>query len=63
MEQLGYKLSYFSTVTLTTVGYGDVTPVTPAARSLATFEGLFGQLYPVIILGWMVASLRTRSPD
>jgi hypothetical protein len=58
-----YAFTYFSLVTLTTVGYGDVTPASAAARSLATFEGSIGQLYPAIILGWMVASLRTRPPD
>jgi hypothetical protein len=58
-----YAFSYFSLVTLTTVGYGDVTPASPEAQSLATLEGSIGQLYPAIILGWMVASLRTRRPD
>jgi hypothetical protein len=51
---------YFSLVTLTTVGYGDVTPVSAAARALATFEGAVGQLYPAILIGWMIASLPTR---
>jgi hypothetical protein len=45
------------------VGYGDVTPVSSVARSLATLEGLIGQLYPVVILGWMVSSLRARRSD
>ena len=62
-SEIAYELGYFSLVTLTTVGYGDVTPVSAMARSLAIFEGLIGQLYPVIILGWMVASLRTRQHD
>jgi hypothetical protein len=53
-------LGYFSLVTLTTVGYGDVTPVSAAARALATFEGAVGQLYPAILIGWMIASLPTR---
>jgi hypothetical protein len=46
---------YFSFVTLTTVGYGDITPVARAARSLAIFEGLLGQLYPAIILGKLLS--------
>jgi len=53
-------LCYFSLVTLTTVGYGDVTPLSPPARALATFEGAVGQLYPAILIGWMIASLPTR---
>ena len=62
-DDMPYELRYYSLVTLTTVGYGDVTPVTRVARALANFEGLIGQLYPVVILGWMVASLRGRRPD
>jgi hypothetical protein len=46
---------YFSFVTLTTVGYGDVTPVHPAARSLALLEALTGQLYPAILLARLVS--------
>jgi hypothetical protein len=47
-------LMYFSFVTLTTLGYGDVTPVHPAARSLALMEALTGQLYPAILLARLV---------
>jgi hypothetical protein len=47
--------AYFSLVTLTTLGYGDITPVARAARSLATFEGLIGQLYPAIIIARLVS--------
>jgi hypothetical protein len=46
---------YFSFVTLTTIGYGDVTPVHPAARSLAMLEALTGQLYPAILLARLVS--------
>jgi hypothetical protein len=46
-------LIYFSFITLTTVGYGDVHPVHPAARSLAVAEALVGQLY----LATLIASL------
>lgn len=45
---------YFSFVTLTTVGYGDVTPVARAARVLAIGEALVGQLYPAIVLARLV---------
>jgi hypothetical protein len=56
---------YFSFVTLTTVGYGDVTPVARAARSLAMLEGLIGQLYPAIILGRLLSlpPSERSSPD
>lgn len=38
-EVMEQAVSYFSMVTLTTVGYGDITPVTPLARRLAMLEG------------------------
>jgi Ion channel len=46
---------YFSFVTLTTVGYGDITPVARVAQSLATLEALVGQLYPAIVLARLVS--------
>jgi hypothetical protein len=49
------RFIYFSFVTLSTVGYGDVTPVHPVARSLALAEALTGQLYPAILLGRLVS--------
>ena len=54
IKQLLDSLTYFSCVTLTTVGYGDVTPVHPVARSLVIFEALIGQLYPAILLARLV---------
>lgn len=50
-----HGLGYFSFVTLTTVGYGDVTPLHPVARSLAIAEALIGQLYPAILIGRLVS--------
>ena len=52
---------YFSFVTLTTLGYGDVTPVSRAARALATGEAMVGQLYPAIILARLVTLVATDS--
>jgi hypothetical protein len=46
---------YYSFVTLTTVGYGDVTPVRPIARTLAIGEALTGQLYLAVLLARLVA--------
>jgi hypothetical protein len=46
---------YFSFVTLTTVGYGDITPVALPARSLAVLEALTGQLYPAILIARLVS--------
>jgi hypothetical protein len=55
MDQLTWKLTYFSFSTLTTVGFGDVAPVLPLARSLAIAEAVVGQLFPVILMGALVA--------
>ena len=46
---------YYSFVTLTTTGYGDITPVLPGARSLAMSEALTGQLYLAILISRLVA--------
>jgi hypothetical protein len=46
---------YYSFVTLTTMGYGDITPVHPIARSLATSEALAGQLYIAVMLSRLMA--------
>ena len=48
-------LTYFSFTTLTTTGFGDVTPAIPLTRTLAMFEGLAGQLYLVITLTRLVS--------
>ena len=45
------ELVYFSLSTLTTAGYGDITPVHPLARSLANLEAVTGQLYIVLLIG------------
>ena len=59
------KFLYFSFTTLSTVGYGDITPVHPYARSLATAEALTGQLFPAILIARLVSmELQARNrPD
>jgi len=54
-DALRRELTYFSFVTLTTTGYGDITAVHPVARTLVMLEALVGQLYPAIILAWLVS--------
>ena len=52
---------YFSVVTLTTVGFGDITAVHPVARSLVMVEALVGTLYPAILLARLVTlQIETR---
>lgn len=57
-----YDFFYYSVVTLTTVGYGDITPLHPIARSLAMLEALTGQLYPAILLARLVSLEVTGRP-
>jgi voltage-gated potassium channel len=45
---------YYSFVTITTLGYGDITPVTYIATSLAVLEAVVGQLYLVVLVAWLV---------
>ena len=53
--RFGYIFHYFSTSTITTLGYGDIVPVHPFSRTLATVEALVGQLYPAILLARLVS--------
>jgi len=46
---------YFSFTSLSTMGYGDITPVHPFARSIANLEALIGQLYPAILIARLVS--------
>ena len=45
---------YFGFVTLSTLGYGDITPGAPFARSLSIFVALAGQLYLVIVMALII---------
>jgi hypothetical protein len=47
-------LNYYSFITLATVGYGDVTPLTPLARTLAWMEAVIGQFYLAILVSGLV---------
>jgi hypothetical protein len=52
------NLLYFSVITITTVGYGDITPASEAARSVAVTEALVGQLYLVSVVAGVVGGWR-----
>jgi voltage-gated potassium channel len=47
---------YFSFVTMTTLGYGDITPVSLVARTAAWFEALLGQLYLAVMIAGLVGA-------
>ena len=46
---------YFSFITLTSVGYGDIAPAAPATRALAMLEAVFGQLYLAVLIARLVS--------
>jgi voltage-gated potassium channel len=54
-------LTYFSFVTLATVGYGDITPATPLARTLAWTEAITGQFYLAILVAGLVGFKVTQA--
>jgi hypothetical protein len=58
----GFNAYYFSFVTLTTVGYGDITPVSNGARTLAAMEAMAGTLYVAVFISRLVALYTARPP-
>lgn len=55
------QFQYYSFVTLNTVGFGDVRPVTPWARSLSNLEALLGVLFVAVTITHLVGAFRLRS--
>ena len=55
-----YRYLYFSFVTITTLGYGDVSPLTHKAGSLVILEAVTGQIYLVVIVAWLVGMYVSR---
>jgi voltage-gated potassium channel Kch len=51
-----YIFNYFSLVTLTTLGYGDITPQTPGAGALCQMEAVFGQFFTAVVVAWLVGN-------
>jgi hypothetical protein len=54
LSELRGELLYFSMVTITTVGYGDVLAVSPTARMLAVIEAVLGQFFVAVLVGMFV---------
>jgi hypothetical protein len=56
-------LIYYSFVTLTTVGYGDVLPTSPMARTLAWLEAMAGQMYLAVLVAGLVGLKVSRASN
>jgi hypothetical protein len=54
VSRTGGNFLYYSFVTLTTLGYGDITPASSPARSLSSLEAVTGQLYIAILVARLV---------
>jgi voltage-gated potassium channel len=55
-------LVYYSFVTMTTVGYGDITPVSPPARTLSWLEAMMGQFYIAVLVAFLVGIRVSQGP-
>ncbi|SDI56337.1 potassium channel family protein [Aliiruegeria lutimaris] len=53
---------YYSLVTVTTLGYGDILPLTPLAMMAAGFEAVVGVLYVAVMVGSIVGNLKSTHP-
>lgn len=51
---------YFSLVTLASLGYGDIAPLTPPARAFAAMEGIAGQFYIAVLIARLVSLHSSR---
>jgi hypothetical protein len=58
-----HLFTYYSFITLTTVGYGDVTPLSTAARTCAWLEALTGQFYLAVLVAGLVGALLSRRSE
>jgi len=64
VEEHPETFQYYSFVTLTTLGYGDITPVTPPARTFSWLVAVCGQLYIAVLIARLVGQhLMTRRDD
>jgi len=59
----GFNGFYFSFITLSTVGYGDITPVSRFARWLAAMEAMTGMLYVAVLIARLVSLYSTPKSD
>lgn len=54
------QIIYFSFVTMSTLGYGDMTPETVLIRTLSWMQSVFGQFYIAVLVAWLVSEIPRR---
>ena len=57
------EAAYYSLVTLTTLGYGDIVPIATFARRVSTLEAIVGVLYLAIVVSRLVSIVRRHPTD
>ncbi|MBE9170402.1 two pore domain potassium channel family protein [Pleurocapsales cyanobacterium LEGE 06147] len=62
IEEYNY-LFHFSFTTLTTLGYGDITPINQFAMNLANLEAIVGMMYPSIFIARLVSLYYDRGTE
>jgi len=58
-----HLFNYFSMVTLTTLGYGDITPQIPGAASLCQMEAIVGQFFTAVLVAWLVGTYKRPTQE
>ncbi len=58
-----FEAYYFSFITLSTVGFGDITPISSGARTLAMMEAMIGTLYMAVLISRLVALYSSQGSE
>jgi Na+/H+-dicarboxylate symporter len=61
-ERVASLMFYYSFTSLTTLGYGDIVPISPVTRSFSTLEAVMGQLYLTVLVARLVGLHISRRP-
>ena len=56
-------LVYFCSITLTSIGFGDITPNTHYTKLIASFFGIIGQFYSVVLVGILISKFTAKQID
>lgn len=62
-SETSYQMLYYSFTTLTTLGYGDITPINKFAMTFANAEAIFGLMYPAIFIARLVGLYTTQEQE